>query len=138
MPTPSPSPIPNPNPNLNPNRSPQATDANPTPTPTPTPNRNRNRDRDRDCNRTPNLGAQATDAGAMCFSSAVCCRIAIMLAYNVDLLLLPPHSGLQTQFYCTFAFKSRMTIGGYDYYLLCCPLLLIALCLVFHVDLLSR
>ena len=86
----------------------------------------------------PDLGAQATDAGAMCFSSAVCCRIAIMLAYNVDLLLLPPHSGLQTQFYCTFAFKSRMTIGGYDYYLLCCPLLLIALCLVFHVDLLSR
>ena len=120
MPTPSPSPIPNPNPNLNPNRSPQATDANPTPTPTPTPNRNRNRDRDLTVTVTvhPNLGAQATDAGAMCFSSAVCCRIAIMLAYNVDLLLLPPHSGLQTQFYCTFAFKSRMTIGGYDYYLL--------------------
>jgi hypothetical protein len=41
-----------------------------------------------------------------------------MLAYNVDLLLLPPDSGLQTQFYCTFAFKSRMAIGGYDYYLL--------------------
>ena len=81
---------------------------------------------------------QATDAGAMCFSSAVCCRIAIMLAYNVDLLLLPPHSGLQTQFYCTFANKSRMAIGGYDYYLLCCPLLLIALCLAFHFDLLSR
>ena len=81
---------------------------------------------------------QATDAGAMCFSSAVCCRIAIMLAYNVDLLLLPPDSGLQTQFYCTFAFKSRMAIGGYDYYLLCCPLLLIALCLAFHFDLLSR
>ena len=61
-----------------------------------------------------------------------------MLAYNVDLLLLPPDSGLQTQFYCTFAFKSRMAIGGYDYYLLCCPLLLIALCLAFHFDLLSR
>ena len=35
-----------------------------------------------------------------------------MLAYNVDLLLLPPEAGAQTQFYCTFASKSRMAIGG--------------------------
>ena len=85
---------------------------------------------------------QATDAGSLAFSSAVACRVAIMLQYNVNVLLLPPEAGgepsFQTAFYCTFARKSMVVVAQHDYYLLATPLLLLVLCLVMRRNLLTR
>lgn len=85
---------------------------------------------------------RATDAGSLAFSSAVACRVAIMLQYNVNVLLLPPEAGgepsFQTAFYCTFARKSMMLVAHHDYYLLATPLLLLGLCVVMRRDLLTR
>ena len=39
---------------------------------------------------------RATDAGSLAFSSAVACRVAIMLQYNVNVLLLPPDNIFET------------------------------------------
>ena len=54
----------------------------------------------------------ATDTGSLAFNSAMLCRVAVMLTYNLDLLLLAPDkdggSTPQTIFYCVFAKRSRL------------------------------
>eukprot|EP00327_Prymnesium_parvum_P015665 CAMPEP_0113234516 /NCGR_PEP_ID=MMETSP0008_2-20120614/3068_1 /TAXON_ID=97485 /ORGANISM="Prymnesium parvum" /LENGTH=773 /DNA_ID=CAMNT_0000081389 /DNA_START=74 /DNA_END=2396 /DNA_ORIENTATION=- /assembly_acc=CAM_ASM_000153 len=84
----------------------------------------------------------ATDSGSLAFNSAVFCRLAVMLAYNVDLLFLPAEAaGLrttQTRFYCQFVRKARLVVGAHDFYLVIMPLLLIVLCVATYYDLMSR
>jgi hypothetical protein len=53
-------------------------------------------------------------------------------------LLLTTYYLLLTTYYLLLATHYLLLATRYDYYLLCCPLLLIALCLAFHLDLLSR
>ena len=87
----------------------------------------------------------ATDTSSLAFNSAIFCRIAVMLVYNTDILVLPAESdGLrttQTRFYCTFVRKTRLIVpshNGHDYYLLIVPTLLLILCIFLYFDCLSR
>jgi len=87
----------------------------------------------------------ATDTSSLAFNSAIFCRIAVALVYNVNMLVLPPEADnlrtSQTRFYCTFGKKGRLivpAVAGRDYYLLIVPLLVLLLCLFIYLNVLSR
>ena len=78
----------------------------------------------------------ATDNASLAFNAAFTSRIAIMLCYNLDLLVFPVeaegYATSQTRFYCTFGRKARMVVLGRDYYLLAFPLLLLLITTVLY------